>query len=452
MVQRQDVRFSREDALVQLYALGEDPSASRVDAVLSRIDVDAVRRTALAMDDSPSVFNAAVAIAREQVDAALTDARLVAGREVDENPDISSIDSKDRARWLPSCEPVHQRWQLAMHEPWLDNQVSRVVLIQSVFMATFQYPTGDIEARNEAKEQAIRFSARNALKRVELAGFQFFQCRDVVAFTAPLKAAGLVTGRAAEILGRYIDVQDTRSLEALLSKLSGYTPMDYSAAIVLLHRLERGTEPRARPARLIDVKREPARTMAQGKALLDSALSALSGDRTEWVSHGESASPWEYASISFAGRQGSVKVGVSDGGVVSVEGDPFTPGDRRMNVELDPIVTSLTAARDRMLNPEMRVATPTGASVSDLTVMRRDAEILEVSSSHTRGRCATVYKFSFSENYSIQPFLIPSYMQGITTEMIRQAVHTFVEREMANDKARTTPPNDSHSDDLSAGM
>lgn len=70
-----------------------------------------------------------------------------------------------------------------------------------------------------------------------------------------------------------------------------------------------------------------------------------------------------------------------------------------------------------------------GPTLEDLTVSRRDGEVLEVSSWLTRGRCATVYKFSFSENYSVQPFLIGSYMQGITTGLILKAVKEFVQKE-----------------------
>lgn len=70
-------------------------------------------------------------------------------------------------------------------------------------------------------------------------------------------------------------------------------------------------------------------------------------------------------------------------------------------------------------------------TIEDLTVSRRDAEILEVSSWLTRGRCATVYKFSFSENLSVQPFLIPSYMQGISTGLILEAAKKFIAEEAA---------------------
>jgi hypothetical protein len=83
---------------------------------------------------------------------------------------------------------------------------------------------------------------------------------------------------------------------------------------------------------------------------------------------------------------------------------------------------------DRVTGHDVKPGAPT---IEDLTVTRRDAEVLEVSSWLTRGRCATVYKFSFSTNYSVKPFLIRSYMQGISTALILDAVHAYVERESA---------------------
>ena len=71
-------------------------------------------------------------------------------------------------------------------------------------------------------------------------------------------------------------------------------------------------------------------------------------------------------------------------------------------------------------------------TANDLSVYRRDAEVFEVHSWITRGRCATVYKFAFSEHMSVQAFMIPRYMQGITTELVLEAVSRFLETE-AND-------------------
>lgn len=92
-----------------------------------------------------------------------------------------------------------------------------------------------------------------------------------------------------------------------------------------------------------------ARTMDQGKVLLDDALKMIGATRTDWEACADLISPWEYCRVKFGEAGLEVSVGVSAGGVVSVEGDPFTPDDRRLNVEFEPVVASLQAARDRHL-------------------------------------------------------------------------------------------------------
>lgn len=71
----------------------------------------------------------------------------------------------------------------------------------------------------------------------------------------------------------------------------------------------------------------------------------------------------------------------------------------------------------------------TSPTPGDLAVYRRDPQALEVFSHLTRGRCATVFFFKFSSHPSIVPFLIPSYMQGITVELILEAVQRYLQRE-----------------------
>lgn len=77
-------------------------------------------------------------------------------------------------------------------------------------------------------------------------------------------------------------------------------------------------------------------------------------------------------------------------------------------------------------------AAESSATVNDLTVYRRDAETLEVFSWLTSGRCATVNKFALSDNFSVSPFLISKYMQGINTSLILTAVRDFLDRESAS--------------------
>lgn len=72
-------------------------------------------------------------------------------------------------------------------------------------------------------------------------------------------------------------------------------------------------------------------------------------------------------------------------------------------------------------------------TISDLDVRHRDSEDLlecyEVSSGLTRGHCATVYvSRSDPRRIHVSPFLIPSYMQGITTTLICEAVQAFREQ------------------------
>ncbi|MGC8213106.1 hypothetical protein [Ralstonia pseudosolanacearum] len=74
----------------------------------------------------------------------------------------------------------------------------------------------------------------------------------------------------------------------------------------------------------------------------------------------------------------------------------------------------------------------------DLAVYRKSPQTLDVFSHLTRGRCATVFFFKFSSHPSIVLFLIPSYMQGITVEIIREAVQQFLQREAAATSVKPT--------------
>ena len=70
----------------------------------------------------------------------------------------------------------------------------------------------------------------------------------------------------------------------------------------------------------------------------------------------------------------------------------------------------------------------------DLSVYRRHKDDLldhlEVWSYLTRGRCADVaVSLSDAGRMHIRPFLLQSYMQGITDAMIREAVSVFLAHE-----------------------
>lgn len=75
-------------------------------------------------------------------------------------------------------------------------------------------------------------------------------------------------------------------------------------------------------------------------------------------------------------------------------------------------------------------------TISDLDVRLKESDDLldcyEVSSWLTRGHCASVYvSRSDPRRMHASPFLVPSYMQGITTMLICEAVTAFRERQQA---------------------
>ncbi|MBA9859233.1 hypothetical protein [Ralstonia insidiosa] len=89
-----------------------------------------------------------------------------------------------------------------------------------------------------------------------------------------------------------------------------------------------------------------ARTMDEGKTLLDQALTAIGATRTPWEERGRYVSPWEYCLVTLPNVSQAVSVGVSAGGVVSVSGVPFSPNGRKLNVWVEEILASLAAWRD----------------------------------------------------------------------------------------------------------
>lgn len=88
-----------------------------------------------------------------------------------------------------------------------------------------------------------------------------------------------------------------------------------------------------------------ARTMDEGKALLDQALAAIGGIRTTWEERDRLVSPWEYCLVTLPKVLQTVSVGVSAGGVISVAGVPFSPNSRKLNVWVQEIQASLEAWR-----------------------------------------------------------------------------------------------------------
>lgn len=67
-----------------------------------------------------------------------------------------------------------------------------------------------------------------------------------------------------------------------------------------------------------------ARTLEEGHSLAEKVVNDLGGSLSAWEPCSpETAGYWEYANAGFDGVE--VRVGVSSGGVVSVNGRPFTP-------------------------------------------------------------------------------------------------------------------------------
>lgn len=83
-----------------------------------------------------------------------------------------------------------------------------------------------------------------------------------------------------------------------------------------------------------------AKTLDEAKELAGVALAKLNLPAPTWHPSKGSATPWEYADVEVGGREKLV-VGASSGGVVSVSGDPYTPGKRETNVTLARVVESL---------------------------------------------------------------------------------------------------------------
>lgn len=73
----------------------------------------------------------------------------------------------------------------------------------------------------------------------------------------------------------------------------------------------------------------------------------------------------------------------------------------------------------------------TSPALSDLTVFAdgsdQHLDYYTVFSGLTRGRCAEVaVSRSNPERFHVRPFLIPSYMQGITDGLICEAIRSFI--------------------------
>lgn len=110
-----------------------------------------------------------------------------------------------------------------------------------------------------------------------------------------------------------------------------------------------------------------SRTLDDARELAEAVIKQLGYSVPTWRKSESSVTPWEYADIDVGGRSALI-VGVSSGGVVAVNGDPFTPGDRQTNVFLDRVVRSVRYGVD-FLRVGIAVEAPTRTAVIDPEVL-----------------------------------------------------------------------------------
>lgn len=142
--------------------------------------------------------------------------------------DISKATERD---WSDSTLSTHAGWKLCIQEPWLDSNLSRVVLIKAPFMISFEFKTDDDSSRAEMLTAATEFAEANRLKRMQINAYQYFACPEIFGFAAPLKGAGWIRGKAAQTLYTNLIENDTTSVELILNQLSGYAPTDHTSTV-----------------------------------------------------------------------------------------------------------------------------------------------------------------------------------------------------------------------------
>lgn len=87
------------------------------------------------------------------------------------------------------------------------------------------------------------------------------------------------------------------------------------------------------------------KTQEQGMANIDAVAKKLGGRISDWVQSGEN---WKYADLTIGAS--TMRIGTSTGGVVSVNGDPFTPdSERHMNITEKAVMTSVKSVLNRVI-------------------------------------------------------------------------------------------------------
>lgn len=104
---------------------------------------------------------------------------------------------------------------------------------------------------------------------------------------------------------------------------------------------------------MVDAKKwidgHEAKTMADGLELAELVFERLGLKARSWEDSVGLVSPWKYTNVPFDSGEQVLRVGVSSGGVVSVDRDPFTPGDRQMNVTLAAVERSVSSRIETVL-------------------------------------------------------------------------------------------------------
>lgn len=147
-------------------------------------------------------------------------------------PYVWNIDGPvTRRAWVTSAERVENGWHVTVHADWRPEK-GRVVLTQACFGISFEFDRqqpGEAQALDNAMQQALRFSARNQLRRMALSGYHAWVGRELIGFTGALKPAGWITGEPASVLYSLIMSLDFHAVENLLDRLGeGFAPRDYT--------------------------------------------------------------------------------------------------------------------------------------------------------------------------------------------------------------------------------
>lgn len=124
--------------------------------------------------------------------------------------------------------------------------------------------------------------------------------------------------------------------------------------------------------RLLTLETDPAMTIREvgearnrdrAQALLATVARDLDCTLSDWVQ--SEAREWSTSHLTSA-KGAVLRVGVSDGGTVSIGGDPYTPdGERRLNVTRDAVETSLQTALHRAPVPRPRLRVGVGSEPDD---------------------------------------------------------------------------------------